>query len=104
MQIANILWALATAGTASRELFEAARIDLETRNAKYLNPVDMANIVWAFATVSADVEYSTRRVGRVDSKSTVLYNPRYVARSCAKSDVRLAYAVAMYSENNATLL
>jgi hypothetical protein len=51
-QIANILWALATAGIGSYAVFESARVDLEKRDVERLNPVDMANIVWAYATVS----------------------------------------------------
>lgn len=48
-EAATILWSLAVSGEEFGDTFEAARIDLEGRDKARLNPVDMANIAWAFA-------------------------------------------------------
>ncbi len=62
-QIANIIWALATAGTGSYAVFESARVDIEKRDVERLNPVDMANIAWAYATVST---HTTKSIMHAD--------------------------------------
>ncbi|KAJ1463485.1 hypothetical protein M885DRAFT_503820 [Pelagophyceae sp. CCMP2097] len=79
-ELANTVWAYATAGVEAPALFEAIAAEAPKKIATF-NPQDLANTVWAYATAGVEAPALFEAIAAEAPKKMATFNPQNLANT-----------------------